>query len=321
MGTDDLADLDATLLIFCHILGYLTRADDVAVAQLDDVAVGVHFPDEQALVRLDAAGNVVQVHTLTQALHLPFDALGGLHLQLDPGLREVRALADLQPVNVEVGGAASEVLDRDTTHGNLLHQLLVVCVDRVETVHLGALDLVGRRVAQSEQRVEQAERLQRLRGLLRVTLDPLRLVDDQNRTVRRDHVDRLARLEVVEHLVDAAGILAGGVERLDIDDHHLHARVGREPLQLVQPRRVVDERARLGAIELLEVLSGDVKRLLHTLADRDRRHDHDVLRPPVPLVQLHDRLDVDVGLTSASFHLDIEVDWRGGLLDRILQIL
>ena len=157
-------------------------------------------------------------------------------------------------------------------------------------MHLGALDLVGGRVPQREQGVEPGQRLQRLRRLLRVALDLLRLVDDEDRPVGRDHVDRPAGLEVVEHLVDAAGVLAGGVERLDVDDHHLHAGVGGEPLQLVQPRRVVDERARLGAVELLEVLGGDVERLLHALADRDRRHDHDVLRPPVPLVQLHDRL-------------------------------
>ena len=37
--------------------------------------------------------------------------LRGLHLQLDPRFREVRALADLQPVHVQVGGAAGQVLD------------------------------------------------------------------------------------------------------------------------------------------------------------------------------------------------------------------
>ena len=42
-------------------VGELTGDDDIAVAQLDDVAVGVDVGDEQALVGLDAAGDVVQV--------------------------------------------------------------------------------------------------------------------------------------------------------------------------------------------------------------------------------------------------------------------
>ena len=67
----------------------------------------------------------------------------GPHLQFDACLREVRALADLQSVHVQVGGAACKVLDRDAAHRDLLHQLLVIGVHRVETVHLGALDLVG----------------------------------------------------------------------------------------------------------------------------------------------------------------------------------
>jgi hypothetical protein len=197
--------------------------------------------NEQALVRLDAAGDVVQVHALAEPLDLPLDALCGLHLELDASLRKVCALADLESVHVEVGGAASQVLHGDAAHGDLLHELLVVGIQCVEPVHLGALDLVRRRVPQREQGVERAEPPATSR-LLRIALDLLRLVDDQDWPVRRDHVDRLARLEVVEHLVDAAGVLAGGVERLDVDDHHLHTGVRGEPLDLVQPRRVVDER-------------------------------------------------------------------------------
>ena len=38
MGANDLANLDATLLVLSHVLGDLAGADDVAVAELDDVA-------------------------------------------------------------------------------------------------------------------------------------------------------------------------------------------------------------------------------------------------------------------------------------------
>ena len=120
VGADDLTDLDAPLRLLGHVLGDLTGADDRSVAQLDDVAVSIDIPNEQPLVRLDAAGDVVQVHALAQPFHLPLDALSGLHLQLDPRLREVRALADLQPIHIQVGGAAGQVLDRDAAHRDLL---------------------------------------------------------------------------------------------------------------------------------------------------------------------------------------------------------
>ena len=110
VSADDLAYLDAPLLVLGHVLGDLARTDDVAVAQLDDIAIGIDVPDEQALVRLDAAGDVVQVHALAQPLHLTLDAQGGLHLQLDACLRAVRALADLQPVHIQVGGVPARCL-------------------------------------------------------------------------------------------------------------------------------------------------------------------------------------------------------------------
>ena len=69
--------------------------------------------------------------------------------------RRLRALRDLDRVEVQVR-AASESLDGDAAHRDLLHELLVVGVERVEAVDLVVLDLVGRRVAKHHQRVEVA---------------------------------------------------------------------------------------------------------------------------------------------------------------------
>ena len=87
-------------------VGELAGDDDVAVAQLDDVAVGVDVGDEQALVRLDAAGDVVQVRALASS-RLTCRLIGpalGLHLELDAGLRESAPLPTSMRVEVQVRG-------------------------------------------------------------------------------------------------------------------------------------------------------------------------------------------------------------------------
>ena len=252
---DDFADLDAPLGFLGHVVvGKLTCDDDVTVAQLDHVAVGVDVGDEQALVSLDAAGDVVQVGADVEALDLPLDRTAlCLHLHLDPSAR-LGALGDLDRVEIQVGRRPGEALHGDAADGDLLDQFLVVSIECVEAVDLGVLDLVGSRVTQHHEGVELGQRVQ---GFVGANL--LRLVDDDDRPVRLDNVDGLAGLEVVQDVIDTPLVLAGRVERLDVDDHHLHPGVRAEPLQLVELRRVVDERSGLGAVCLLKVLRGYVE--------------------------------------------------------------
>ena len=230
VGADHLPDLDAPLRVVGHVRGHLPGGDEVAVAQLHDVANRIDVGDDQIAVGLEPTRDVVQPRSCVQPLGLALDASCGLHFHLDP-CPGFGALGDLDRVQVEVSGASGQAFDRDAPHGDLLDQLLVVGVKGVEAVDLVVLDLVGRRVAQHHQRVEPRQCLQRLGGA-----DLLRLVDDDDRAVGADHVDRAARLEVVEFLVDAPVVLPGGVERLDVDDHHLHPGARTEALQLVQLR-------------------------------------------------------------------------------------
>ena len=94
---------DPTLGGLGDVLGDLSGGDDVAVAQLNDVSVGVDVGDDQRLairfVRLDAAGEVVQVAALLDALELALDAGLGLHLQLDPRCR-LGSFLDLDRIEV-----------------------------------------------------------------------------------------------------------------------------------------------------------------------------------------------------------------------------
>ena len=87
----------------------------------------------------------------------------------------------------------------DPAHGDLLHQLLVVCVERVEPMDLDVLSPVRRRVAQGHQRIELRQGLHR--GL---ALHLLRLVQNEDRAVAGDHVDGAAGLEIVQFVVNTA---------------------------------------------------------------------------------------------------------------------
>jgi hypothetical protein len=69
---------------------------------------------------------------------------------------------------------------------------------------------------------------------------------------------------------------------------------------------VVEGHAR---VEALEVLLGDLERLVDAFLDGDRRHHDHELGEAEALVQLEDRPQVDVGLARAGLHLHGEVSW------------
>lgn len=142
---------------------------------------------------------------------------------------------------------------------------------------------VGGRVAEDHQRFELGQRLP-----ASFCLPSSVVIQNQDGAVAADHIDRLARLEIVQLVIDAAVILSRGIERLDIDDHDVDARIGREAFQMGQLLGVVGKEADLFAVALGEMLGGDFKRFEHSLTDGNAGHHHDELGPAVPLVHLED---------------------------------
>lgn len=106
--------------------------------------------------------------------------------------------------------------DRDAAHGNLLHPLLVIGVQRIQTVNLVVFGLVGRRVARNQQRGDLIERVQRLGAL-----PFLRFVEDQDRSVGLDYIDRSARLKIIQRFINLPVVRVARIERLDVDAHHV----------------------------------------------------------------------------------------------------
>ena len=166
---------------------------------------------------------------------------------------------------------------------------------------------VRRGIPQNHQRPELFKRFQRLRAL-----HLLRFVQNQNGTVGADDINGATRLEVVQFLVNPAVLLPGGVERLNVDDHHIDARVRGKALKMRQVRGIIDEKPGFLPVALGKVSGRDVQRLEHSLANGDAGRHNDELRPAVPLVHLEDGLDVAVRLPRAGFHLHVEVDAAPG---------
>src|SRR3546814_8830795 len=101
------------------------------------------------------------------ALHAAPERAGGiLDLHLEAGKGAALAAADsLDAFEIEIGRCASQTLERDAAHLNLLHQFLVIGIQRIEPMDLGMFGPVRGGIAQHEERSE--EHTSELQSLMR----------------------------------------------------------------------------------------------------------------------------------------------------------
>ena len=123
---------------------------------------------------------------------------------------------------VEILARAGKVLYLKALDFNLLNELFVKRIQSVQHIDKVVLLGVSGRVVQAEQRIEVLQSF--LRNL---TAHLLRLVQNDDRSVRLDNVDRTARTELITLGVDNAGFLAFAVlfqrrsESLRVDNHYV----------------------------------------------------------------------------------------------------
>ena len=225
MRADGLADLDAPLERH-----HLFAAADLPGVQLQTIEERNRVVPPVNAVRkdLEPVGVLVQpvgqIIKIIAAADFPYHgACTGLALYLKAqpcGGGFVLIEVDALQIYIAVGGGAA--LQRYTQRGDLLHQMLVVGVHGVQTIHHIVLFLMGGGIAQREQ---GAKLFQALLGLL--ALHALWLVDNKNGVGFGNDVDGLAAAEGVQLFVNNALVLAG-VERLHIDDHDVDGAVRRK---------------------------------------------------------------------------------------------
>ena len=137
MGLDGFTNLDAAQRRLGHITSGVTHGQLKPVGEAQGVGVGVDVRHHEAIaVLVQLVGQVEEVVALGQLLDNAFYiAARQLLFVLDAGLRRLLA-RNLDGLQVQIARCASQALDRDAAHRDLLHQLLVVGVQRIQAVNL-----------------------------------------------------------------------------------------------------------------------------------------------------------------------------------------
>ena len=225
MRADGLADLDAPLEHH-----HLFAAADLPCVQLQTIEErnrvvppvnAVRKDLEPVSVLVQPVGQIVQIIAAADFPYHGACADLALYLEAQPcggGF----VLIEVNALQIHIAGGGGAALQRYTQRGDLLHQMLVVGIHGIQTIHHIVLLLMGGGIAQREQR---AKLFQALLGLL--ALHALGFVDDKNGVGLCNNVDGLAAAEGIQLFVNNALVLAG-VERLHIDDHDVDGAVRRK---------------------------------------------------------------------------------------------
>ena len=307
MRLNGLSDLDTAHILFNNIADNLALVDNGAACECHSTAKRLNVGDNIAvLILLHFVGFVVEViaHGKGKELSCVTCFLCDLDFQFCHR-RLVRGQNNI--FKIEIFVRAAEVLNLKALDLNLLNELFVKGIQSVQHIHKVVLLGMSGRVVEAEQRVKVFECL--LRNL---AAHFLRLVKNDDRSVRLYNINRTARAELITLGVNNAGLLAfpvlfqGRGESLGIDNHDIYAGAGGEVVKLVKVRTVVDEEASLLVVLLHKVVGSHFKGFFDTLTDSNARHNDNELTPAVTLVQFKHGLDIDIGFTRAGLHLNIK---------------
>ena len=307
MRLNRFSDLDSPHILLYHITDNLALANNCAVRESYRAVKRLNVGNGIAVfILLHFAGLVVEVIADGKLKHFPL--MTALLCHFDFKLCHRRLVRRKHNVfEIKILACAGKVLYLKALDLNLLDEFLIERIQSVKYIDKVVLLCVRGRVVQAEQRIEV------LKSFLRdLTAHFLRFVQNDNRSVRLDNINRAAGTELITLGIDNTSFLAlavlfqRGGKRLRIDNHDINAGAGGEVVQLVQVGAVVDEEASLLAILLHEMVGGNLESLIDALTNCNTRHDHNELAPPVKLVQLKHGLDVDIGFTRTGLHLYVE---------------
>ena len=301
-------------IVFGNVTGHIAFADGVSVRKGHNARDRVDFRHYEALVLLHFPGFIIEIIAHIQHMELSLRAVlvADLHLHFCP--RRIFQ-GDDNAFQIQILVRTTKIFYLKAFDFDLFDQPLVVSVQRIQNVDQIVLLGMGSRVVQREKRIEL---FQGFLGSGVLFAHLLRLIQNQDRTVGCDDVNRAAGAELIPLGVDNTRrsislaafhvlvLVHGGGKRLRVDDHNIDPGVAGERIQLIQVAAVVDKKPCFFAVALHKVIGGDLKGFFHAFTDGDTRHNNDKFAPSIPFVQLKHGLDINVCLSRSGFHLDIQ---------------
>ena len=231
---NSLSNLDTAHIFFRYITHNIASLDNFTVGKGYSATDGVNLGNNVTLVLLHLLRDVIEVIADTENTGLTVNALIVCDFKFQLGHRRFFAgKNNLLQIEVLIG--TTEVLNLKTLNLNLLNQSLVEGIQSIEHIHEVVLGLVGCRVVKTEQRIKVFKCL-----LGNVATHLLGFVQNDDRTVRLDNINRTARTKLISLGVDdscflgLAVLFEGGGKCLGIDNHYIDTRTGRKIVQLVQ---------------------------------------------------------------------------------------
>ena len=301
-------------IVFGNVAGNITFADGVSVRKGHNARDRVDFRHHEALVLLHFLGDIIKIIAHIQRMELSLRTVLVADFQLHFCPRRIFR-GDDDAFQIQILVRTTQIFDLKAFDFDFLDQSLIVSVQRIQNVNQIMLLGVGSRVIQCEKWIELFQGFLSGRVLF---AHLLRFVQNQDRAVGGNHINRAAGAELIPLGVDnsRSGItlaafhvlvlVHGGGKRLRVDDHDIDAGIAGKGIQLIQVAAVVDKEPCLFAVALHKVIGSDLKGLLYAFTDGDTRHNNDKFAPTIPFVQLKHGLDVNVCLSRSGFHLDIQ---------------
>ena len=142
----------------------------------------------------------------------------------------------------------------------------------------------------------------------------LRFIQNDNGIVGCNHINGAAGTELVTLGVDDSGgcvtlaalhifgLVHGGCECLDIDNHYINPSRGGEGIQLVQVGAVVNEETVFLLVVLHEVFRCILKGLVYALTNGNAGNHHNELAPTVLFVQLKETIPAKVRERGVNYY-------------------
>ena len=186
MRDNRLTDLHPSEIRLRYIALHISRMERCTVQEKHRPRSSIDVLHHIALVLRHPAREMAEIVPLrNNAQRAPHPALLR-HLELDPRTRRhLRREHDLR--EIEIVPHTRQILHLEPLHLDLLHEACIVGVHRIQHIDEIVTLRVRRRIVQRKEGSELRERLLRHRALLPHLL---RLIENEDRTVRRNHIDR-----------------------------------------------------------------------------------------------------------------------------------